>query len=148
MPQHDGRHLADDIYKQISLKKNCCILIQTSIRFIAYFSLVNTSSLFHGMAWQTIFHRQVSGGHRPKAFWYLTPEDMGKFEIITNITKLVLCPWFIWLWSVRRIFVEILKCYRHYFGIPTRWQCNSYELQWFISLRIHWSKGHMETWVK
>ena len=50
-PRQNGRHLADDIFKQIFLNENVWILIKISLKFIPNCPINNIPTLVQIMAW-------------------------------------------------------------------------------------------------
>ena len=50
-PEQNGCHLADDVFKSISMNEKFCILIQISLKFVPKGPIDNKSALLRVMAW-------------------------------------------------------------------------------------------------
>ena len=65
-----GHNLAEDISKYISFNKNCCILIQILLKFVAESPIDNKSALVQIMAWHWTGAKPLSEPYDGLAYWY------------------------------------------------------------------------------
>ena len=132
-PRHNGRHLADDIFKFNFLYENCCIFNQISFKIICKSQFDNIPSLvqiipdskFHGASMGPVWGRQDPGGP------HVGPMNIAIWDGLTQIRRQA----FIWTNNG-------LVYWRIYVLLgPNGLNTDTYE-NWELPWRRSWHMGH------